>query len=563
MIHTLQVRIPLICLCAVLLFGCSERAALVAARQHALVTSLGGDPKTFNPLLAQETSSTQVTQFLFDGLTRFNPVTGDIEPGLAESWENSEDGLVWTFHLAAGLQWSDGTPLTSGDVLFTFNDLIFNPELMIPARDIFTLKGSPIRVSAPDESTVVFELPVRFAPFLTAMSQAILPRHRLEASIGSGAFTSIWSTDAEPAGIVGSGPYRLASYQPGERIVLARNPYYRRRDSSGVQLPYIDSVVMLILPNPDTRMLKFLQGELDDYTVVGKDYPVLQKAAAMRDFSLYATGPGFGSNFLVFNQKSEDAVKQSWFVNTDFRRAAALGLDRANMIDLVYNRLAEPQCSPVSPSNPVYFFSEAPCFDYDRQAAQTLLAANGFIKSEKDGFLYDREGKRVRFVLMTNADNAERVQLAQMIREDLSRLGMDVSLLTLEFNAMVVKLLTGKDWDAVLLGLTGSVDPHFGANVWRSDGSLHFWESKEQAQASEIQREIDTVFEEASETLKTARRKVLYDQWQLRVAENVPHIYTVLPEIVYAVNNRIENVRPSALGGIYYNIEDLKIRQAS
>lgn len=563
MISKLHFRFALPGLIAVLLLGCSHSAADSSLRDQALVTSLGGDPKTFNPLLAQETSSTQVTQFLFDGLTRLNPVTGEIEAGLAESWESSNDGLVWTFHLPAGLRWSDGQPLTAGDVLFTFNTLIYNQTLMIPARDIFMLQGSEIQIESPDETTVIFRLPVRFAPFLTAMSQPIMPRHILEREVEAGSFASSWSTDVSPDAIVGSGPYRLRSYRPGERIVLERNSFYRRRDESGQALPYIDSVVMLILPNPDTRLLKFLQGELDDFTVVGKDFPVLQKESVRRGFSLYRTGPGFGSNFLVFNQKSEDPVLQEWFSSEDFRRAAAMGMDRTNMINLVYNRLAEKQCSPVSPSNPVYFYAEAPCFGYDPARAQALLEQKGFVRSSQDGFLYDREGRKVRFVLMTNAENAERVQLAQMIREDFSRLGMDVSLLALEFNAMVVKLLTGKDWDAVLLGLTGSVDPHFGANVWRSDGSLHFWETPEQAKASAAQQEIDRIFDEASQTVRTARRKQLYDQWQKLVAENAPHIYTVLPEIIYAVNNRIENVRPTALGGIYYNIEELKIRSNS
>jgi len=107
-------------------------SSLAASRDffdHTLVLPIATEPKTFNVLVAQETSSTEVAQYLFEGLTEFDPRNGEILPRLAESWEHSPDGLRWTFHLRKGVRWSDGQPFTARDVVFTFNDVIFNPAI--------------------------------------------------------------------------------------------------------------------------------------------------------------------------------------------------------------------------------------------------------------------------------------------------------------------------------------------------------------------------------------------------------------------------------------------------
>src|SRR3989338_7315726 len=145
-----------------------------------LVFSTISDPKSFNDIIAKETSTTLVTNHIFEGLTMTNAFTTKVEPHLAERWEVSEDGLRWTFHLRRDVLWSDGQPFGADDVVFTFNDLIYNPDIPSSARDIFTLDGREFKVERIDEHTVRFELPVRFAPFLRGMGQAILHKHKLE-----------------------------------------------------------------------------------------------------------------------------------------------------------------------------------------------------------------------------------------------------------------------------------------------------------------------------------------------------------------------------------------------
>ena len=198
-----------------------------------LVFSTTSDPKSFNDIIAKETSTTLVTSHIFEGLTTTNAFTTKVEPHLAERWDVSEDGLRWTFYLRKDVLWNDGQPFTADDVVFTFNDLIYNPDIPSSARDIFTLDGREFKVEKIDGYTVTFELLVKFAPFLRGMGQGIMPKHKLKAIVDKGDFNFTWGIDTPPREIVGTGPYMLVRYDPGQRLVFERNPNYWKRAPSG------------------------------------------------------------------------------------------------------------------------------------------------------------------------------------------------------------------------------------------------------------------------------------------------------------------------------------------
>jgi peptide/nickel transport system substrate-binding protein len=520
-----------------------------------LVIAVAAEPKSFNELIAQETTTTQVTGFLFEGLTRLNTETGKIEGRLAEGWESDADGLSWTFHLRRDVSWFDGRPFTSGDVVFTYRDLIYNPRVVTPAKDVFTLDGRGIEVTAPDPHTVVFKLPRRFAPLLLALTQSIYPRHVLEKSLENDRFQSTWGVDTPPAEIVGTGPFKLSVYRPGERIELVKNGNYWRKTAGGKRLPHLEKIIMIIVPSPDGRLLKFLEGETDVYQLTGGDFPLLSPRQGRGRFKLWDLGPATGSNFLAFNQGVENPVKRKWFRSLAFRKAVAHALDRGAMIDIIYNGLGEEQCSPLSPSNPVFYNSSVPCYESDPDRSGELLRRVGFADRDGDGFLEDGEGHAVEFLLVTNTENPDRLQMAGMVREDLAKIGIRAHLQPIEFNSLVTKLVASHDWDALILGLTGEVDPHFGANVWKSTGSLHFWNPGAKDPPPEWETRVDRIFEDAVGTLDPEARGALYDEWQNTVARELPMIYTVLPKVVYAIRDRFKNVRPTVLGGPFQNIE--------
>jgi peptide/nickel transport system substrate-binding protein len=527
-----------------------------AVPANTIVLTLNSDPKSFNALTAKETSTTAVTSFLFQGLIRFNPETGKPEGLLASHWETSTDGLAWTFHLRPDICWSDGKPFTAGDVVFTFNDLIYNPKIINGSRDIFLINGKKVVVSRLDDLTVRFELPSAFAPFLMSMEQAIFPRHILEKAVAAGTFQTVWGIGERPERIVGTGPFQLSRYVPGERVELARNPYYWKKDGKGNRLPYLDRMTLLILPSQDGRLLKFMEGETDAYSLSGKDYPVLAPLGKQKHFKLYELGPGLSSQFIVFNQNFSKEPAQRWFSNRNFRRAVAYAIHRLSMIDIVYNHLGVTQCGPLSPSVPGFYNPNVPCYNYDPAKARQLLAEEGFSDQNGDGYLEDRSGRRLEFVLMSNPES----QVAPMIQEDLAQIGIKVNLLMLEFNTIVSRVTGNGDWEAAFLATSTGRDPHFGANIWRSSGNLHFWNRGPNAVRTEYEKQVDILFEQGLGTLDFDRRKAIYDQWQRLTAEELPVIYTILPQTVVAVRDRFENLRPTVISGTFHNIEEIKVK---
>src|SRR5688572_25784031 len=200
-------------------------------------------PKTFNPLIANETSSTDVTQQMFIGLTRFDNATQEIQPQLAKSWSVADDNLTWTFNLRRGAAFSDGKPITAADVLFSFQ-VAYDKTVHPSVQDLLIMNGKPWEVTAPDEYTVVIKTPEPNAMLVPlASSVYIVPRHVLEGPFKAGSFASSYSVSSAPEQLVTSGPWRLQQYLPGEKTVLAPNPYWYGFDQARNRLPYLNELV--------------------------------------------------------------------------------------------------------------------------------------------------------------------------------------------------------------------------------------------------------------------------------------------------------------------------------
>ncbi|MBF0531706.1 MAG: ABC transporter substrate-binding protein [Candidatus Omnitrophica bacterium] len=551
--------------------------AYAAAKRFApyggqLVLATTSDPKTFNDIVARETSSTQITGLIFEGLTTVNAVDLRVEPLLARRWEVSADGLIWTFYLRRDVRWNDGIPFTAADVVFTFNELIYNPDIPSSAADFFLIGGKPIRVEAVDRYTVRFTLPNRFAPFLRSMSQPILPAHCLRSAVAQKKFNFTWGIDTPPEQIVGTGPFALAAYRPGERVVLKRNPFYWKVSLQGDRLPYLERVIYVIVQNPDTEMLKFIDGELDEYGIRGADYPLLKPREKEKKFTIYENGPASGSNFLLFNQNTGinprtgkpfvAPYKSAWFTNLNFRKAVAHAIDKKRIIEILMNGLGYAQDSAINVNEGVFYNPDVVKYPYDLRQAAALLKQAGFWDRNGDGVIEDSQGHPVEFNLATNAGAAERLQIAAIIRSDLERLGMRVNFKIVEFNALVNQLTASYDWDAVIMGLSGGgADPHFSVNVWSSSGGLHMWYPRQKSPATAWEARIDAIFQDAVQALDESQRKKLYDEFQAIVADQVPLIYTVLEAKIYAVRDKFGNLKPANYGGAFHNIEEIYIRK--
>lgn len=535
----------------------------------ALVLATTSDPKSFNEITAKETSTSLVTDLIFEGLTTTNAFTTKVEPNLAKSWDISKDGLTWTFHLREDVRWNDGQPFTADDVVFTFNDLIYNPDIPSSARDIFTIDEKTFTVEKVDPHTVRFVLPVKFAPFLRGMGQAILPKHKLEKIVAAGRFNFTWGIDTDPKEIVGTGAFKLARYDPGQRLVFERNPYYWKKSADGDSLPYLDKIFYLIVPSPDVALLKFMEGALDGYGLRGTDYPLVKPLEKKNDFTVYDLGPDMGSQFLFFNQNrginpsnGKPFVaphKLAWFTNLSFRKAVAHAIDKKKIIEIVNNNLGYPQDSSMGPAAGFFYNPDVEKYDYDLDKARGILKSAGFEDRNGDGLIEDPAGNPVEFNLYTN--EGDRVAIAGIIRQDLERLGMKVNFRTLEFNTLVSQLTSSFQWEAIVLGLTGGIEPHFGKNVWMSSGQLHMWYPTQKEPATDWEKRTDEIFTQGVQELDENKRKVLYDEHQRIIAEQLPVIYTVLSARLYAVRNRFGNLKPTNYGGVFHNLEEIYIKE--
>ncbi|MBD2741650.1 ABC transporter substrate-binding protein [Coleofasciculus sp. FACHB-1120] len=576
------------------LFGCHPTLLKTQASEKVsqLVTATLSDPKTFNWVLNQEFP--HVFLFTYEGLTSENSVTGEIEPALAESWEISEDKRRIVFTLREGLKWSDGQPLTADDVVFTYEDVVLNKEILTDARDSLKIgtSGAFPQVRKLDARRVEFILPEPFAPFLRTTTGSkndaivILPKHALEDAVksknseGKPRLMSIWGVDTNPAEIIVNGPYKIESYTTSERVVFRRNPYYWRRDVQGNQLPYIDRIVWQITENMDTQLLQFRSNGLDTTDGWGRlrpeDFPLLKQEEKRGKFTVYTGGPRSGTTFISFNLNKGrrngrpllDPVKSRWFNNLSFRQAVAYAIDRQAMINNTLRGLGEMQNSPISVQSSYYITSAEglKVYEYNPEKSKKLLLSAGF-KYNNQGQLLDADGNRVQFTLITNAENQTRVSLGAQIKQSLSQIGIQVDFTPIAFNTLVDKLANTLDWECYLLGFTGGIEPHNGANVWLPDGGLHSFNQDAVSGSKPIQgrevaaweAEIGRLYIKAAQELDEVKRKEIYAQTQRITQEYLPMIYLVNPLSMSAVRDRVTGIKYSSLGGALWNVYELKV----
>lgn len=527
-----------------------------------LISTLLGDPKTFNTIMAKETSSSTITDgYIFEGLVTRNGITTEYEPELAKDWEISEAGKKYTFYLREGVQWSDGEEFTADDVIFTF-DVIKDENIPTSSRDVLKVDGEFPECNKIDKYTVEFILPTSFAPFLNNMTASIIPRHKLHTAWQEGEFNNKWGINTDPAEIVGTGPFKLADYKNGERVVMEKNEHYWRRDPAGRSLPYLNRWIRIIAESQETESLLFENGETHFLSVRGIDYRRMKQQEKRNNFTLIDAGPTFSTNFLVFNMNprnpnlKDEPYKYEWFTNINFRKAAAYAMDKDTMIDQALAGQGSKQWSPVSLPNKVYLNEDVAKYPYSLEKAREELKKGGFSWNQ-NGELIDSKGNKVEFNILTNAGNNVRESLLNIIASELRELGMKINSNPVEFNTMVSKLSSEWDYDAILIGLTGGVEPHQGSNVWMSNGHLHMWNPVQKEPATEWEKRLDELFINGASAIEIENRKKYYNEFQEIIAEKLPVIYTVTPNSIYAVRNNLKNTEVTAYGGVLWNIHEL------
>ncbi|MEW6492322.1 MAG: ABC transporter substrate-binding protein, partial [Cyanobacteriota bacterium] len=249
----------------------------------------------------------------------------------------------------------------------------------------------------------------------------------------------------------------------------------------------------------------------------------------------------------------------------------AYAIDRKTMINNLYRGLGEPQYSNLPVQSPYYLSPKEglEAYDYNPEKAKELLLKAGF-KYNAQGELLDAQGNRVRFTLITNAGNKLREAMGSQIKQDLSKIGIQVDFNPIAFNTLVDKLSNTLNWESHLLGFGGGgLEPNGSANVWLTEGGLHAFNQKPPVGQPPIQgwevapweQEISNLYIQGALELDEQKRKAIYGEAQRLINENLPFIYLVNPLSMSAVRDRVDGIEYSALGGALWNVHELRITE--
>ena len=581
------VRIILCCL-LILTSGCSPTLLNSQSNNNSrLVLVSPSPPSTFN--YAMSRSSYDFFRFIYKGLISENGLTGELEPALAESWVLSENKKRIIFTLRSELKWSDGKPLTADDVIFTYQDIYLNQKIPTIYRDFLRIgsSGAFPSVKKIDRRRVEFILPEPFAPFLRYIEKLkILPAHALRDTIlstdgdGKPLFLSTWNTNTQPQKIISNGPFKLANYIPSQRIILEKNPFYWRNDSAGNSLPYIDKLIIQIIPSTDNQLIRFRSGELDSIGVDPEAFQLLKREEERGKYKIYNRG-ALGYRFVGFNlnqaKNSEgkpllNPIKSRWFNNLAFRQAVAYAINRQQINNTIYRGLGEIKHSPLGVQSSYYLSPEAglKVYKYNPEKSKKILLDSGFQYNDANELL-DENGNRVEFTILVKSEEKLRIDTAVKIQGDLSHIGIKANLQILNFNSVLKKLLSSRDWECYVgaFGVPGAdIEPNLLSLFWLSNGSFHQFNLGSKPgepkiknwQVSDWEKEIDRLFTAGYQTIDENKRREIYGEFQQIVAEQLPIFFLVNPLAIQAVRNHIDNFKSSAIGSAFWNIDELKIK---
>lgn len=535
-----------------------------------LVLGLSSSPRSFNFYGIIDNAAYTVLYNILEPLVEENPATGEIIPGLAESWEVDESGTEVIFHLR-DVKWHDGTPFTADDVVFTLEHVVMNPNAEGNSVDRFTLGGKPVRWEKIDDRTVKAILPSPYGAFTRVFSHAlIVPKHKYEPFIAAlnpgvepGTINTAWTTDTPLKDIVGTGPFILTEYVVDQKITLRRNPNYWKVDPEGNRLPYIDQLVYLVVQDAEVMLAKFRAGEIDRITITGQNYPSLKReelgGANFRVLAGSPVSPTPSPPHLAFNWDVEDAELRELFRNDRFREAMEYTIDRHRIIEDVYNTLAIIPGTPVLPANTAFYNPEIEKImrPYDPAKAAAILDELGITDRNGDGIRELPSGRNFEITLTTAVNVQAHNDIAVILKSEWEALGIQTHLQLIS-STLVGQRRTSGEFEAIIEAFGNQPDPQLRKAIWQPGRSLYYWhrstmdENQEPVLENMVdwERRVFDLFELGEVEMDPVKRKAYYDEYQAIYAEKLPVIFIAKGMELQAVNNRVGNVFLKANGQI-------------
>jgi peptide/nickel transport system substrate-binding protein len=301
--------------------------------------------------------------------------------------------------------------------------------------------------------------------------------------------------------------------------------------------------------------LRFLAGQTDVHSPRPEEVAELRAKAGTLQINVAELGVETGTTFISFNRNPRHYLKDgktdprlTWFTDPNFVRAIAHAIDKQSMIVNCLNGYGRPAVAEISPENKIYHNPNLADYAYDLGEAKRLLAAGGYVDRDGDGVLEDHDGNPIEFSLHTNSGNQVREKICSILKEDWSKLGMKVNYRPLDFTALVERIDNTFDWDAILIGFTGTSDPNNSANLLRSSGNLHVWNPGQPKPATSWEADIDRLLDQGSRELEVQKRRSYYWQIQEILHQELPMIETVRQTQFVAYKSILQNFHPTVWG---------------
>ncbi|MFM9912123.1 MAG: peptide-binding protein [Methylophilaceae bacterium] len=491
-----------------------------------MLDAMTGEPSGLIPMIAGESASSAIASKIFNSLLKYDKNL-ELEGELAKSWQISADQKTITFTLKPNLKWADGAPLTSADVLFTWQ-LVTDDKTRTPYGADFKLVT---KAEAPDPLTFSITYKQPYAPAMDSWAGLqIMPQHLLkDQDINTTAFAR------KP---VGSHYYKLKTWKNGERIELEANPLATQGQ------PKIERLVSRFIPDPAAQFLELMADNIDvmnldpiQYSRIVPARPELkQKIALYKEL-------GNGYTYLGFN------LKHAPFNDKRVRQAINYAINKQEIIDGVLLGLGEPVAAPYKPGTRWVNPALKP-YGYDPQHAKALLKEAGFADHDGDGIL-DRDGKPLAFEILVN-QNKQRVTAGVLMQRRLKEVGIDASIRQLEWASFLGNHIKTGDFDVVILGWSLSLDPDQ-FSIWHSSqngpNQFNF--------INYNNPQVDKLLEQGRLELDPDKRMKIYHEFSRILLEDSPIVYLFEGYGLPAIHKRIRGIdNPAPPAGIGWNSQD-------
>jgi len=482
------------------------------------VRSISSSPNRINPLLATDSASGEIAGWIFNGLVKFNK-DAKIVSDLAKSWK-FENNTTLIFNLRKDIFWHDGVKFSAKDVLFTYN--------LLKSKKITTPYSSEFKNVKNVEILDDYKIKITYKkPYFKALSiwmMGILPKH-------------IWEKEKNPMQskynkfAIGTGPYKMVkAFEVNKNITLIANKKYYEKE------PNIKKMIFKYVGDSSTEFLLLKAKKLD----IGGLSP-LQVSRQIdknfkKSFNIYERASN-GYTYLGFN------LRKKPFNNPKIRKAIALAINKQELIDLLFFSHGQICNGPFMPGTGAYPKDFKP-LEYNPKKAKKILNELGFNKDNP-----------LTFTITTNSNNDIRVKAAEIIQQQLLKIGVKVKIRVMEWQAFLNTVVFPRNFDAVLLGWGLGLIPD-AYSIWHSDGDkkggFNF--------VGYHNKKVDKLIIKAESEINQEKFNKIYNEIFKLIVNDNPYIFLYIPNSITAVSKKVKGVEPSIIGlehnFIYWKIKD-------